>query len=112
MDIVDSNMKAHRAWCQERGTESDTSGKEPSRRSHSWDMGEPAVPGEGNSLSKGREIGACHIDWSQEGLQREAGNGGQGSGSGEAGSGVCLWPRLQLWVRDCGWAARRASGGR
>lgn len=46
MDITDSNMKAHSAWCHERGTERDRSGKKSSRRFHPWDMGQRTVPGE------------------------------------------------------------------
>lgn len=44
MDMTDSNMKAHSAWCHERGTERDRSGKKSSRRFHPWDMGQRTVP--------------------------------------------------------------------
>lgn len=45
MDVMDPNIKAHRAQCSERGPESDRSGKESSKRFPFWDMGKGAVPG-------------------------------------------------------------------
>lgn len=57
MDVIDSNIKPHSARCNERGPESDRSWEGVLKEVSSLGHGEMGRSWEGNSLSKGMEVG-------------------------------------------------------